>query len=79
LDEVLEALAARRVQAFVLLVNNHSFIPIDRRVLPRERAEERTRDLLALLRDRGVAGTVLSAEEELEEALARADSLGMPA
>jgi uncharacterized protein (DUF58 family) len=79
LDEVLEALAARRIQAFVLLVNNHSFIPIDHRVLPREQAGERTRELLALLRDRGVAGTVLSAEDDLEEALGRADSLGMPA
>jgi uncharacterized protein (DUF58 family) len=79
LDEVLEALAARRIQAFVLLVNNHSFIPIDRRTMPREQAGERTRDLLALLRHRGVTGTVLSAEEDLEEALGRADSLGMPA
>jgi uncharacterized protein (DUF58 family) len=79
LDEVLEALAARRIQTFVLLVNNHSFIPIDRRVLPREKAGERARHLLATLRDRGVAGTVLSAEDELEEALERADSLGMPA
>jgi uncharacterized protein (DUF58 family) len=69
LEEVLEALAAHRVSPLVLIVNNHSFLPIDRRALPRKQAEERTQDLMARLRERGVAGLVLSGEEDLEQAL----------
>lgn len=79
LEEVLEALRARRVEPLVVLVDVHSFIPIDRRALPRDEARKRARHLLALLRGHGVAATVLSSEVELEEALARADLFEEPA
>lgn len=79
LEEVLEALRARRVEPLVVLVDSHSFIPIDRRALPRDQAWERTRHLLALLRGHGVAATVLSSEDDLEDALGQADFLGEPA
>jgi uncharacterized protein (DUF58 family) len=73
LEDVLDGLDARGVRPVLVFVNDHSFTPVDRWPLPRERADARCRELVALLRARRVAGTILSAEDDLEQALARPD------
>jgi uncharacterized protein (DUF58 family) len=73
LEETFGALQARGVRPVMLLVNKDSFLPLERRAAPRGEAAEQSRALLSLLRARGVPGAVLSAEEDLEDALGRAD------
>lgn len=76
LEETLASLQAGGVRPVVLLVNKDSFLPIERRAAPREQTAEQSRALVSLLRARRVPGAVLSAEEELEDALARPDLFG---
>jgi uncharacterized protein (DUF58 family) len=73
LGDCLDGLEARGVRPVVVLVNEHSFTPVDRWPLPQDRALARCRELAGLLRARGVAGTVLSADDDLENRLARVD------
>jgi len=73
LDETLAALRARAVRPVVLLVHKDSFLPIDRRAAPREESAEQARAVTALLRSRGVPGTILAADDELEATLPRPD------
>jgi uncharacterized protein (DUF58 family) len=65
LGPLLDAFAARRVTVAVLAVEADSFLPIDRLASSVEIMSGRRRALLAFLRDRGVAGTVLAADDDL--------------
>jgi uncharacterized protein (DUF58 family) len=76
LEEALAALQARGVRPVILLVNKDSFLPIERRAAPRDEAAEQSRAVVSLLRARRVPGAILSAEEELEDALGRPDLFG---
>jgi uncharacterized protein (DUF58 family) len=73
LEEALESLGARGVRAVVLAVNGDSFLPIHRAALPRDEAAARCRGLESRLRSRGVAGAILSADQELDAELSRPD------
>jgi uncharacterized protein (DUF58 family) len=77
-EETLAALQARGVRPVVLLVNKDSFLPIDRRAVPREEAAAQGRAVTSLLRSRGVPGAILSAEADLEADLGRSDLFGPP-
>jgi len=58
-----------------VLVNKDSFLPIDRRAVPREEAAAQADAVTTLLRARGVPGAILSADQDLEAELGRADLL----
>jgi uncharacterized protein (DUF58 family) len=73
LDSALEALRASRVRALVFIVNDASFVAIDRWRLERPALEERLLSLRALLRERAVPGAILHAEGDLAQDLSRAD------
>ena len=79
LETALAGLQARGVRPVVLLVNKDSFLPIERRAAPRDEAAEQARAVESLLRARRVPGAILSAEDDLEEALGRPDLFGEPA
>jgi len=76
LEETLGALQSRGVRPVVVLVNKDSFLPIDRRAVRREEAAAQADAARGLLRSRGVAGAILSAEQDLESELGRADLFG---
>ena len=78
LEETLAALQARGVRPVALLVNKDSFLPIDRRAVPREEAAEQARAVTSLLRARAVPGAILSADGDLETDLGRSDLFGEP-
>jgi uncharacterized protein (DUF58 family) len=78
LEETLAALQSRGVRPVVLLVNKDSFLPIDRRAVPREQAAGQARAVTSLLSSRGVPGAILSAEADLEADLGRSDLFGPP-
>jgi len=73
LEEILGALQARGVRPVVVLVNKDSFLPIDRRAVPRQEAEAQARAATTLLRSRAIPGAILSAEHDLEAQLGRND------
>jgi len=73
LEETLGALQSRGVRPVVILVNKDSFLPIDRRAVPREQAAAQARAASTLFRSRGVPGAILSADQDLEAELGRAD------
>jgi uncharacterized protein (DUF58 family) len=75
LDESLGALQSRGVRPVVVLVNKDSFLPIDRRAVPRDEAAAQADAVTTLLRARGVPGAILSADQDLEAELGRADLL----
>jgi uncharacterized protein (DUF58 family) len=75
LEEALEALRTRGVRALVFLVNDSSFVPIDRWQLPPRALQERVERLLAVLQARRVPGAILSADSDLAAELARRDLL----
>ncbi len=79
LEDMLATLRSGSVNPLLVFINDHSFLPIDRRPLPREQARGRIGELESLLRRHGVAGCVLGAEEELDEELGRPDLFGEPA
>ncbi|HEY2945747.1 MAG TPA: DUF58 domain-containing protein [Vicinamibacteria bacterium] len=73
LEEMLGAFQSRGVRPVVVLVNKDSFLPIDRRAVPREEAEAQARAVTTLLRSQAVPGAILSAEHDLETELGRSD------
>jgi uncharacterized protein (DUF58 family) len=73
LESALEAIRGRGALPIVLVVNSDSFVQIERRALPDHQVLARRRELLALCRAYGASCAVLSAEDDLAEALARAD------
>ena len=73
LEETLAALQARGVRPVVVLVNKDSFLPIDRRAVPKHEADAQARAAGILLRSRAVPGAILSAEQDLEADLGRPD------
>jgi uncharacterized protein (DUF58 family) len=73
LEETLGALQSQGVRPVVILVNKDSFLPIDRRAVPREAAAAQAQAVSTLLRSRGVPGAILSAEQDLESELGRPD------
>lgn len=73
LEETLEAFRSRGVRAVVFAIDEASFVPIDRRAATKQVAAERREAFLALLRERSVAGAVLSADMELGATLGRRD------
>lgn len=73
LEETLEALGARGVRALVFLVDDSSFVPIDRWQARPEQLAERQRALLEVLRGRGVPGAILDAGSDLAAELGRRD------
>jgi uncharacterized protein (DUF58 family) len=73
LEETLGALQARGVRPVVILVNKDSFLPIDRRAVPKEAAEAQARAATTLLRSQGVPGAILHADQDLEAELGRSD------
>ena len=75
LEAALEALHTRGVAALVLLVNDSSFVPIDRWQLKPPQLEQRSQALLGVLRGRRVPGAILGAESDLAAQLARRDLL----
>lgn len=75
LGPLLDAFAARRVTVAVLAVEADSFLPIDRLASSVETVSARRRALLSFLRDRGVAGTVLTSDDDLPTTLVREDLL----
>lgn len=75
LEAALEALHTRGVSALVFLVNDSSFVPIDRWQLPPQRLEQRCQALLGVLRARRVPGAILGAESDLAAQLQRRDLL----
>ena len=78
LEEILRALQSRGVRPVVVLVNKDSFLPIDRRAVPRDEAAAQAGAAATLLRSRGVPGAILAADQDLEAELARADLLEAP-
>ena len=78
LEETLGALQSRGVRPVVILVNKDSFLPIDRRAVPRDEAAARASAAATLLRSRGVPGAILSADQDLEAELGRADLFEAP-
>jgi len=74
----LDAFAARRVAVAVLAVEADSFLPIDRLASSVEAMSARRLTLLSFLRDRDVAGTVLTSDDDLPAMLVRADLLDAP-
>lgn len=76
LAALLETLRARGVRALLVFIDKDSFIPIDRWALPAEDARRQKSLLISFLREHGVPGAILGAEQELPEALARADLFG---
>jgi uncharacterized protein (DUF58 family) len=78
LEEILGAFQARGVRPVVVLVNKDSFLPIDRRAVPRDEAAAQASAATALLRLRGVPGAILSADQDLESDLGRADLFEAP-
>lgn len=75
LEETIGALQSRGVRAAVILVNKDSFMPIDHRAAPRDEVAAQADAVMTLLRARGVAGAILSADQDLEAELGRADLL----
>lgn len=75
LTEALEGLRAHAVRPLLLLVDQDSFVPIDRWPLPRERARERSHELASFLRAQAVPVAVLEAEQDLGAELGRPDLL----
>jgi len=75
LEAALEALRARGVSAVVFLVNDSSFVPIDRWQLKPDQLQERCRALLGVLRARQVPGAILAADSDLAADLGRRDLL----
>ena len=78
LEEALGALQSRGVRPVVVLVNKDSFLPIDRRAVPRDQAAAQAGAAATLLRSRGVPGAILSAEQDLEAELGRVDLFEAP-
>jgi uncharacterized protein (DUF58 family) len=78
LEEILRALQSRGVRPVVVLVNKDSFLPIDRRAVPRDEAAAQAGAAATLLRSRGVPGAILAADQDLEAELARADLFEAP-
>jgi hypothetical protein len=78
LEAALEALRARGVRALVFLVNDSTFVPIDRWQLPADRLQKRCQALLGVLRDRQVPGTILTADSDLAAELGRRELLEAP-
>jgi uncharacterized protein (DUF58 family) len=75
LEASLEALSARGVSALVFLVNDSSFVPIDRWQLKPQQLQRRCDELLGVLRGRGVPGAILGAESDLAAQLLRREAL----
>ncbi len=71
--EAIEALRSRGVRPLLIFVNSTSFTPVDKWPLPRAEAVERCREIEYFLRSRGVPGTIVGAEHDLEQELARPD------
>ncbi len=78
LEEILRALQSRGVRPAVILVNKDSFLPIDRRAVPRDEAAAQADAAATLLRSRGVPAAILSADQDLEAELGRADLFEAP-
>jgi uncharacterized protein (DUF58 family) len=78
LEEILRALQSRGVRPVVVLVNKDSFLSIDRRAVPRDEAAAQAGAAATLLRSRGVPGAILSADQDLEAELGRADLFEAP-
>jgi hypothetical protein len=66
------------VAVAVLAVEADSFLPIDRLASSVEAMSARRLALLSFLRDRDVAGTVLTSDDDLPAMLVRADLLDAP-
>jgi len=75
LEAAIEALHARGVSALVFLVNDSSFVPIDRWQLKPQALAQRCSALLGVLRARRVPGAILGAEADLAAQLARRELL----
>ena len=72
-ETALAAIRGRGALPLVVIVNSDSFVQIERRALPDHELLARRRQLSALCRAHGAALAVLSAEDDLVEALGRAD------
>jgi uncharacterized protein (DUF58 family) len=73
LSEALDALRSRRVRALVVAVDKDSFTGIDRRPRPRAEVAAQREALVAAVLAGGARLTMLGADDELSEALARSD------
>ncbi len=67
------AWSSRGVRPLLIFVNSTSFTPVDKWPLPRAEAVERCREIEYFLRSRGVPGTIVGAEHDLEHELAKPD------
>lgn len=76
LESLLVGFRARGVFPAVLIVNDASFLPVDRWPIPPQAALARKQALAALLATHGVPGRILEAGDDLAAALGRADLLG---
>jgi len=76
LEGLLVGFRARGVLPAVLIVNDASFLPVDRWPLPPTEVEARRRAISALLANHGVPGRILEAGQELAAELGRSDLLG---
>jgi uncharacterized protein (DUF58 family) len=76
LESLLVGFRARGIFAAVLIVNDASFLPVDRWPLPPRAAEARKHALAALLAAHGVPGRILEAGDDLAAVLGRSDLLG---
>jgi uncharacterized protein (DUF58 family) len=78
LEETLELLRVGGVRAVAFIVNDSSFLPMDKRRLAKADVDARTLTLLSALRGREVPGVVLSADVSLADELARPDLFHEP-
>lgn len=78
LEEILGALQSRGVRPVVVLINKDSFLPIDRRAVPRDEAAAQASAAATLFGARGVPAAILSADQDLEADLRRADLFEAP-
>ena len=76
LEALLVAFRARGVFPAVLIVNDASFLPVDRWPLPPAEVEARRNAIATLLATHGVPGRILEADHDLGNELGRADLLG---
>ena len=76
LETLLVGFRARGVFPAVLIVNDASFLPVDRWPLPPQVAEARKHAIAALLATHGVPGRILEAGDDLAAVLGRSDLLG---
>jgi uncharacterized protein (DUF58 family) len=76
LEAALFELRARAAQPAVLVVNDASFLPVDRWPMPPMEVQERKDAIAALLAIHGVPGRILEASQDLAVELGRSDLLG---